>query len=263
MTRFTRDTAAEALGDGAYRVRMDSAWWVVRGPNGGYVAACLVNAMRGEVDETRALRSLTIHYAAAPAEGEARVDVRVERSGRSMSTVSARMTQGDRVLALALAAFSSSYPGDIEYGSPMPDVSPPESLARVPQRANPIPFALNFDQRHVLGAPPMSGADEALTGGWIALADEHNDEYELDEPLLCALTDAWWPAPFSVLHSPRVAPTIDLTVHLRAPLPRPADFVFIEVVSHTARDGFFEEDVRIWGRDGTLLAQSRQLALLL
>ncbi len=213
MTRFSRDTAASPLGDGAYEVQLDTAWWVVRGPNGGYVAACLVNAMRGEVDAGRALRSLTVHYTAVPAEGEARVQVRVERSGRSMTSVSARMTQGDRLLALALAAFSG----------------------------------------------PFSGGDEALTGGWIALTEEQ----ALDEPLLVALTDSWVPAPFGVVDRPVLAPTIDLTVHVRAPLPRAHDSVFLEAVSATARDGFFEEDVRIWGRDGTLLVQSRQLALLL
>ena len=262
MTRFDRDTFAEALGDGAYRVRMDTAWWVLRGPNGGYVAACLVNAMRGEVDPERALRSLTVHYASAPAEGEARVQVRVERSGRSLSTVSARLTQGEKVLALALAAFSSAYPPGAEYATgEMPAAPPFVTLERSVAREGfqPPPFARNFDLRPAIGPAPMSGGAEALTGGWIVL----DESRPLDEPLLTALTDAWWPAPFGVMTRPLVAPTIDLTVHLRAPLPRAAGPVFLESASHTATEGFFEEDVRIWDPDGTLLAQSRQLALLL
>jgi acyl-CoA thioesterase len=57
------------------------------------------------------------------------------------------------------------------------------------------------------------------------------------------------------------APTIDLTVHLRAPLPREHDYILIDVRSDSARDGYFEEDVRLFHRDGTLLAHGRQLAL--
>jgi hypothetical protein len=43
--RFDRDTALEAIGDGAYRARIDHGWWVARGPNGGYVAALMLRAL--------------------------------------------------------------------------------------------------------------------------------------------------------------------------------------------------------------------------
>jgi hypothetical protein len=56
VTDFDRDTVAEPLGDGRYRVRFDPRWHVARGPNGGYVAAGLVRAIRAEVGEGRPLR---------------------------------------------------------------------------------------------------------------------------------------------------------------------------------------------------------------
>src|SRR4051794_41776653 len=69
-TAFARDTQPEPLGDGRYRVRFDQRWWIVRGPNGGIVAAKLVRAMEAELAQPeRQLRSLTVHYPAAPPEG--------------------------------------------------------------------------------------------------------------------------------------------------------------------------------------------------
>jgi acyl-CoA thioesterase len=63
------------------------------------------------------------------------------------------------------------------------------------------------------------------------------------------------------------APTIDLTVHFRAPGAVAAlaaeDHLLVRFRSTTAAGGFFEEDGELWSPDGTLLAQSRQLALLL
>ena len=61
-------------------------------------------------------------------------------------------------------------------------------------------------------------------------------------------------------------PTIDLTIHFRTALPLAGaasdDFVLAVFRSHLARDGFVEENGEIWSRDGTLLAESRQLALV-
>jgi len=49
---------------------------------------------------------------------------------------------------------------------------------------------------------------------------------------------------------------------LPAQLPLPGDWVLARFASRLSRDGFIEEDGEIWSRDGWLIAQSRQLALL-
>jgi acyl-CoA thioesterase len=78
--------------------------------------------------------------------------------------------------------------------------------------------------------------------------------------------DAWMPAPFARLRAPVAAPTIDLTVHFRAPsvavVLAPEEPVLAVFRSSTAAGGFFEEDGELWSRQGVLLAHSRQLALL-
>ena len=113
-----------------------------------------------------------------------------------------------------------------------------------------------------IGSPPFQSAEQPLTGGWV----RSREPRALDAPLAAAILDAWIPTAFIVLDRPHPAPTLDLTVHFRTPLPPPggrADDWYLSVFrSGLARDGFFDEDGELWSADGRLLAQSRQLALL-
>ncbi len=263
--RFDRDTAVAPLGDGVYEARFDTGWWVVRGPNGGYVAAILLRALEAAVgDAERAARSLTIHYTAPPAQGPARIETRIERRGRHLTSVSCRMHQGGRLLALALGAFSRPREAYGFSENAMPETKPPEDCAPLEPR---IPIHARFEQRWAVGSPPFSGGAHALCGGWIRLAEAPRRP---DTALIAAYADAWPPAIFSRTSDSVLAggvPTIDLSIHFRAPLPQavqaPDDFCLCLFRSQRANEGFVEEDGEVWSRDGVLIAQSRQLALVL
>jgi acyl-CoA thioesterase len=264
-TRFDRDTGVRALGEGRFAGRIDPGWFVVRGPNGGYVAALLLQGLVAAVgDASRSPRSLTLHYTAPPSEGPVEIHATVERRGRSLTTATARMLQQDRLLALALGAFSGPRDATAFLEASPPECLPPE---RCPAMEHRIPMHARYEQRPALGAPPFSGAGSADTGGWIRLVE---GDRPLDAPLLAAYADAWPPAIFSRLAAATLgagAPTIDLTVHFREiprdPPLRGDDWVLVRFRSRCAREGFAEEDGEIWSRDGRLLAQSRQLALLI
>ncbi len=261
--RFDRDTAVHAEGGGSFGVRVDEGWWVARGPNGGYVAALLLRALEGAVgDAARTPRSLTVHYTAPPAAGPARVTTRVERVGRSLTTVSGRMEQDGRLLALALGAFSVAREGPAFRGAP-PEVPPPERCPALEPR---IEIHHRYETRFALGDPPFSGGPQALCGGWIRLAEPR----PVDAAVAAAFCDAFPPAIFSTLREGQLTggvPTVDLTVHFRARLPLPGarDDAYTLAVfrSRVAADGFVEEDGELWSPDGVLIAQSRQHALVL
>jgi acyl-CoA thioesterase len=263
-SRFAIDTAVTHVGDGRFSARIDSGWWIMRGPNGGYVAAILLRALQIETgDPQRAPRSLTVHFLSPPEEGPIEIETRVERSGRSLSTVSARMTQQGRPIAQALCALSAPRPGRDLVELEMPDVLPPEQCPEIERR---IPIHDRYEVRWAYGDRPFSASDSALSGGWIRLREPR----VADAPLVAAYSDSLPPSLFSVLadgESTRGVPTVDLTVHFRAALPlpdaTPDEWTLAVFRSRYARDGFVEEDGELWSPSGRLLAQSRQLAVLL
>ncbi len=264
LPRFSADTAVTAVGPSVFEGDIRARWWVGRGPNGGYLGAIVLRALRAALaDPGRAPRSLTVHFLAVPEAGPVRIECSTERAGRSLSTLSARMIQGDTLIALALAAFSAPWPGLAYADAPMPDVAPPEQLARVEGGGAVPAFVQNFDMRWAIGPAPFSGADRSLAGGWLRLAEPE----PVDAVAATAYMDAWIPAVFARTDGPVGAPTIDFTVHFRADLPRGGaavdEFHLVRFSSSTAADGFWEEDGQLWSADGALLAQSRQLALVL
>jgi acyl-CoA thioesterase len=262
MSAFASASAIGPLGDGAWGATCDGAWSTEAGVNGGFLAAVVLRAMMAALDEpARRPRSLTCHYLRPPAEGDVRVDVAIERSGRSLSTLTARLTQDGRLCLAALAAFAIDLDGALDYAGTMPATPAPEEVQRMAPVAI-VPITGQFEMRPTLGAPLFAGADEALSGGWLRFADPS----PLDPPALVMYADAWWPSPLPRLTRPASAPTVDLTVHLRAPAAAAtivAEPVLAVFRSRTSAHGFFEEDGELWSRDGVLLAQSRQLALLL
>jgi len=261
---FDRDTAVAPAGDGVWSATVSDQWAVPRGPNGGYIAALVLRAMEAQVaDPARAPRSLTLHYLRPPAPGPCELHIIVERAGRTLTSLGARMVQEDRTMVVALGAFAADFPTVADYATPAPAVGPPPAaLHTVPDGPGVPPIARRTAMAPVFGPGPMSGGDEALVGGWLRLAQPRI----ADAAALAFYCDAWLPAPFARLTVPAPAPTVDLTIHFRTRLPHPdmapGDPVLARFSSTTSHGGFFEEDGEIWAPDGTLLAQSRQLALL-
>jgi acyl-CoA thioesterase len=259
---FDDDTALTQTGDGVFAGAVADGWATPRGPLGGYVQAIVLHGMQLVVgDEARQPRSMTMHFLRVPELGPVTVRATVERAGRSLSSVSARLEQDGKLLGLALAAFSTAWEGPHLDDAPMPATRPPEHRRAAEHALDDgrPPFTHRLTMQHRLGAAPFSGADRGETGGWLGLLEER----PLDALAVVVLADAFFPAPWPRLTELAPAPTIDLTVHFRAPLPRPDGLLLGHFTSSYVRDGFFDEDGRLWAEDGTLVAQSRQLGLLI
>ena len=269
-SRFDRDTALIPLGDGRFAGVIDRGWWIERGPNGGYIAAIVLRGLAMAVaDPARTPRSLTVHYLAPPAEGPCEMHTEIERAGRRVTFVTGRLLQGERLLALAMAAFAVSMEGPVFADIMMPEALPLDRAERLPLTQTPSgavsPMRERYEQRWAIGGQPFTSAPLAAVGGYIRFADEVRRP--IDHLAVTAFADAWIPSVFARFPQPMGIPTVDLTVHFRAPLPHPTmsddDFCLVAFRTQVAAEGFVEEDGEVWSPDGVLLAHSRQLAALL
>jgi hypothetical protein len=190
------------------------------------------------------------------------------------------MEQDGKLIALALAAFSLPWSAQEVLELPMPDVAPPDPVraAGVPLFAGAPPFTRHLVVQRRTGAVPFTGSDAPMEiGAWLGLAEPRT----IDPISLAFFSDALFSPPFIRLSDPATTPTVDLTVHFRvalAPSRAPGveayegdvppelpldELCFASFRSGLIQDGFFEEDGVIWAADGTVLAQSRQLGIVM
>ncbi|WP_346927613.1 thioesterase family protein, partial [uncultured Arthrobacter sp.] len=131
-------------------IEIRDEWSGPPGPNGGYVAALILRAIRAEVgDPAREPRSLTIHYLRPPALGPAEVAVAVERSGRSASTCTARLRQNGKDMCIALCVLSADFEPAIEFDAPAPVVPAADTIEPMAVLAEQADGAADGAQRAV------------------------------------------------------------------------------------------------------------------
>ena len=232
----------------------------------------------------RQLRSLTCHYLRPVRGGPLDVTVEVVRAGRRISTVKLTASQEGRDAILALAALAvldlpaagQWEPEPPPIGPPPPRDAPlidPDDYRRSgaegwlgPTPTMPPMFRRVRVAPRIGGVPfsnrPMPPGEAPETGGWIALPEAR----PIDAAFIALCTDVWWPPAFQPLGRPAIAPTIDLTIHVRADIPPqglPDQPVLGWYRSTAAHGGLMEEDAALFLPDGTLLAHARQLAIFM
>jgi acyl-CoA thioesterase len=259
---FEEDTGLAPIADGRWEGAVAEGWSTPRGPLGGYIMAIVMRGLELAVgDAERQARSVTMHFLRPPQPGPVTVSAEVERTGRSLTTVTGRLEQDEKLLGLAIAAYSKPYESPLLDELPMPVVAAPDgSVITGPGGESRVPpeFAKRLTMEPRFGDPFFTRSDHGETGGWLGLREDR----PIDSLAVAVLADAWFPAPWPRLSGLAPAPTIDLTVHFRSPLPVRGPLLLGRFNSRHVRDGFFEEDGVLWAPDGTLVAQSRQLGLL-
>jgi acyl-CoA thioesterase len=269
-TRVVPSPASPA-GDGSFAASVTGRWGGITGvPNGGYLLATCTRALGLSMPFPDPI-VVSGFFLRPGTPGPATVRTSVVREGRTTAFGEAVLSQGGKDVIRAAAAFArlggsggsdgsgglggSSGPVLVD-GAP-PDLPPPSECVGIPVGSfGPATIAerVEFRSREVpgwfLGRPTRRPSSEF----WMRFADGR----DADLLALLVLVDSTAP---SVLELGASSATIQLTVHLRAH-PAPG-WLATRASTRFVGGGYHEEDFEVWDSAGTLVAQSRQLALVL
>lgn len=261
-SEFDTDTAVTAVGGGGYSAQISPRWNVGDKPNGGYLLALALRAAAAELPLPDPFTA-TAHYLRAATPGPALLDVEVVRAGRTHATAEVRVLQEDAEILRVLTTFGdlAAMSGPTQIAAGPPDFPPLEECRRG-RAALPDGSIVAIAERFDSAAPPdtmgwLRGepTGTAHTGAWLRLVDGR----EPDPLMLTMIVDAL-PPPVFELGAAGWVPTIELTAHVRS-LPAPG-WLRVWATTRFLQGGYLEEDAEVWDSDGTLVAQSRQLARL-
>lgn len=244
-------------------------WDILGNANGGYLMALAARAM-SEVTGRPDCFTVTAHYLAPAPVSPARIEVRPVRAGRRFATATSSVFLVDepggaggreslRVIA-TLGDLSTDPGGPTKMVGSRPDITPWDECPVIADTTiNEFAFihgrlGTRIDPRDGVfrvGKPNGKGTMR----GWFAFRDDR----PIDSLALLLACDAFPPAAFNLDMPTNWVPTVELTVHVRAlPAPGPVACFFR---TRFVQNGLLEADGEVWDQNGTLVAQSRQLAL--
>ena len=265
-TEFDAATATTTRSPGQYSGTVSDQWNIGANPNGGYVLALVTNALLQEAGPVHPdPLTITAHYMRPTTANEpADITVEVVRRGRRHTHLEATLVQAtERVRVVAAFGNLEDATGpSLTLGQPPSLPEPDACLARLHVPVESTGAESTFMHRFDTRLSPTTGW---LTGrktgvpeivGWTRFSDGRQP----DVASLPLFADAFPPAVFELAEVGWV-PTIELTVHARA---RPAPG-WLRARFHTRFlvDGYLEEDGEVWDSTDRLVAESRQLAMVL
>lgn len=265
---FETETALTQLADGRYTGTVSKHWNIGSNPNGGYLLCIVLGAIARLSEQHPDPLSVTTHYL-RPGIPDAPCDVQVElvRKGRTLTTARAQLAQEGKTRLEVLTAFGDltapgvETPHDKPVSLTAPAIPGPLDCPERSAEAQGVELPIR-DRIEIRVNPETQGSigladGKAEVSGWIRLRDQTPST----SIMAAMFTDAFPPALFGLLGVIGWVPTIELTVHVRR---RPATpWLLGRFVTDDLQGGRMVESGALWDETGALVAQSRQLGLLL
>jgi len=263
MSHFDDETRIAPTGEGTWTAEISDEWSIGPNANGGYLLTPLLRAAR-EVAGQPDPFTVTTHFLRPGIGNEtAEISADVIKSGRTMSTVSASLSQQGKTRIHTVAGFGdldATTEHDAEWTIPMPDLPDPDEC--IDRRDLNQGVQINLMNRCEIRVDPKiqrdpSEVETAEVLGWTRFRDETDP----DVMALPFFADAFPPTVFTRLGPIGWVPTLELTVHVRR-RPDPG-WLACQVWTDDVHNGKLIESVRLWDSNGDLVAQGRQLGYLI
>lgn len=261
MNQFDQETRLQPAGENRYAGLVHDTWNIGKNPNGGYLMALGAAAVRQMHPQHPDPLSVTVQYLRPGMGGQpCEVETELVRAGNSLSTGRARLMQDGKARIEVLAAFGElGADAQTQLTIPPPAIpSPEECFVRSgAAQGVDLPIMQRLDVRLHPGEARPGATGLGQVSGWIRFHDERPP----DSMAMLLFADAFPPAVFGLLGMVGWVPTIELTVHVRRrPVP---GWIQAQFRTLDLADGRMIEDGWLWDSEGHLIAQSRQLAMLL
>ena len=262
QSHFERDTRITSTGAGRWSTQLSAAWNIGTNPNGGYLILPVLRAMSSLVDQPDPI-TVTTHYLRTGLSGaEAEIRAELVKPGRLASNLRGSMHQDGKPRLESLVAFAdldTSTGPDVDITIPAPHIPPPDECIVRSGSDQGVELAL-LSRAEMRLHPDFANAgslDEPVIDGWVRFCDR-TEPSTLSLPFFA---DCCPPSIFATHGRVGWVPTLELTVHIRR---RPAPG-WLQVRNRTedCQGGRIIETGCIWDSTGTLVAQMRQVGLLL
>ncbi|MGV9714208.1 thioesterase family protein [Gordonia sp. NPDC003424] len=254
----------------SYQAFVDPVFTIGPKVHGGSLQMVVAHAARSAltalgdaaVDEAKIPVAISSDYLTAPAPAELTLDVTIRKRGRTVTVMSVDAVQDGRTMVSSSVTLTAPDTGPSHHSAPtLLDATPAEPTAdSLPLEGSPMEAfnhlggALHLVLDHSAAAFSRGEKGDPVVRGWARPRDAEPDEDfavlvgDISLPVVANIGLAGW------------APTVQLTTYVRR---RPAPgWLRFAASSIEIGPGMFEEDHLVVDSEGTVIAQSRQLALI-
>ena len=238
---------------------IDGSWTQGRATFGGLVAAVGNHAMRKLVSADRPLRSLqTTFVGPASAPGTWRLNTRVLRVGRAVTSVHCEVIDNGQVAAVLVGVYGAARESAVKVRpEPLSAARPVDALREIQGAPASLQFLQYFAIRWSEGAPPFTGAPRTPTKAFI----HHRDPVRTSESHVIALIDCIPTPAMSMFTTPAPSSSLVWTLEFfEHELDYPHDAWWrIDTDIDAAGEGYVHQTGVLNNPDGRPIALSRQL----
>lgn len=233
-------------------------WYQGRSVYGGLIFAQIAHAVKQY--STLPIRHLNIDICAPVLVGDCTIQVVNARKGVNSHFMYVALLQNEKVAAHGTVICGGARCSDFDIHQFIPPESTPPQSPPLPKNPMMPAFTQHFEYWPTIGSLPFSQSKDLRCGGWIG--SRHDNL--IDDEMILALLDAWWPSLILAIPKPRPMGTISFSVDISVTEPfEQTEPCLIENNSLEIQDGYSIERNMLWSADGRLLACAQQNVVII